>query len=276
MNKIHGGKCYFRSEYCFMRSILAVIRIISVFIIILAGVTVLAIMMPFTSRKFAHRVFMALKGLMLWVVGVRVHGPEFETIQPGMIMANHRSYLDVLFIPTKRLFTIVGKVEVRSWPVIGWAARALGVIWVKRESKESRRSTRDYIVKAMKRGETVVLFPEGTSGEGPTLLPLKPGMFFECAKHNFPIYQWSLHFDNAKTAFPPGISFIKHLWAICREWHINAYIEIRQQPLQSNNGEELIEDAKYWWNNSLIGLSKAHPAKHSGYWPDDRKLEVTA
>jgi len=253
-----------------MRSILAFLRISLVFSIILFGVIILALMMPFASRRVAHAVFISLKGVLLWVVGVRVHGEKFETMAPGMIMANHRSYLDVLFIPTKTLFTIVGKVEVRSWPVIGWAARALGVIWVKRESKESRRATRDYIVKAMQKGETVVLFPEGTSGEGPLLLPLKPGMFFECATHGFPIYQWSLHFDNAKTAFPPGIPFMKHLWLLCKEWHVNAYIEIREEPIHGSDGQALVNDATQWWNSSLTKLNEKYPARNLGFWPDKR------
>ena len=95
-----------------------------------------------------------------------------NTIGPGLIIANHRSYLDVLFIPTNKFFTIVGKVEIRSWPLIGWAGRALGVIWVKRESKSSRSQTKQTITEAVKRGNTVVLFPEGTSSEGPLLMPV--------------------------------------------------------------------------------------------------------
>lgn len=253
-----------------MRSLLAFFRIFVVFSIILFGVILLALMMPFTSRKTAHWVFISLKGVLLWVIGVRVHGPSFDAMEPGMIMANHRSYLDILFIPTKALFTIVGKVEVRSWPIIGWAARALGVIWVKRESKESRKSTKDYIVKSMKKGQTVVLFPEGTSGEGPLLFPLKPGMFYECATHNFPIYQWSLHFDNAKTAFPPGVPFLKHLWLMCQEWRVNAYIDLREEPIRGNDGEELVENATSWWNASLTQLNNKYPVKHSGFWPDPR------
>ena len=258
-----------------MRFIQAFARILLVFSIILFGVCLLALMMPFSSRRLAHTVFLRLKGILLWVVGVRVHGPSFDHMEPGMIMANHRSYLDILFIPSTALFTIVGKVEVRSWPIIGWAARALGVIWVKRESKESRKKTKDYIVKSMHAGQTVVLFPEGTSGEGPLMYPLKPGMFFECAAHNFPIYQWSLHFDNAKTAFPPGIPFMKHLWTLCKESRINAYIELREAPLRGNDGDVMLEEATKWWNTSLASLNERYPAKNAGYWPDARVSELS-
>ena len=253
-----------------MRTIRAFFRIILIFIILLLGISILAVLMPFATRETAHAIFMLLKGSLLRAIGVKVHGPKMESIGPGLIMANHRSYLDVLFIPTSELFTIVGKIEVRSWPVFGFAGRALGVLWVNRESKESRSQTRESIVNAIHSGQKVVIFPEGTSWEGPLLLPLKPGMFHESAKHNFNIYQWSLHFDNAITGYPPGVSFLKHLWFICKETSINAYVDVREVPVASSSASELLEDCSAWWNESLTKLSEKHPARNSGYWPDAR------
>ena len=259
-----------------MKYILGTIRVALIFVIILLGILLLAAMYPFAGRRAAHRIFMAIRWALLWAVGVRVHGPKFKNIGPGIIMANHRSYLDVLFIPTSELFTIVGKKEVKSWPFIGWAARALGVIWVKRESKESRTQTRQDILDAVEEGQTVVLFPEGTSGEGPLLLPLKPAMFYESAQRGFNIYQWSLHFDSAKTGFPPGVSFIKHLWAVCSEWRINAYIDVREEPLHMKDGDALIQEASNWWNDSLLKSATKNPARDSGYWPDTRDFSIAA
>src|SRR5210317_2482531 len=259
-----------------MKNILGFIRVCGVFSIIFIGVFSLAAMYPFAGRRAAHRIFMAIRWALLWAVGVRVHGPKFKNIGPGIILANHRSYLDVLFIPTSELFTIVGKKEVKSWPFIGWAAQALGVIWVKRESKESRTQTRQDILDAVEEGQTVVLFPEGTSGEGPLLLPLKPAMFYESAQRGFNIYQWSLHFDSAKTGFPPGVSFIKHLWAVCSEWRINAYIDVREEPLHMKDGDALIQEASNWWNDSLLKSATKNPARDSGYWPDTRDFSIAA
>lgn len=258
-----------------MKSVLGFIRVCGVFTIILLGVLSLAVLYPFAGRRIAHRVFMALRWVLLWIVGVKVSGPRFDKIGPGILMANHRSYLDVLFVPTSDLFTIVGKAEVKSWPLIGWAAKALGVLWVKRESKVSRTKTRDNIIAAIKDGQTVVLFPEGTSWEGPQMLPLKPAMFYESAKHGFDIYQWSLHFDSAKTGFPIGINFISHLWAVCCETKINAYVDVRAVPISHTDGDVLIADAQEWWKQSLLGLSEAYPARDCGYWPDDR-LKIQA
>ena len=253
-----------------MKNILGFIRVVGVFSVILIGVLSLAFLYPFAGRKVAHRFFINLRWVLLWIVGVKVSGPRFDSIGPGILMSNHRSYLDVLFVPTSDLFTIVGKAEVKSWPLIGWAARALGVLWVKRESKESRTKTREGIIEAIKDGQTVVLFPEGTSWEGPQMLPLKPGMFYESAKYGFNIYQWSLHFDSAKTGYPVGINFISHLWAVCCVRKINAYVDVRPVPISNPDADALMDYAQEWWKNSLAGLSEAYPARHSGYWPDKR------
>ena len=83
-----------------MKSVLGFIRVCGVFTTILLGVLSLAVLYPFAGRRIAHRVFMALRWVLLWIVGVKVSGPRFDKIGPGILMANHRSYLDVLFVPT--------------------------------------------------------------------------------------------------------------------------------------------------------------------------------
>jgi 1-acyl-sn-glycerol-3-phosphate acyltransferase len=254
-----------------MRYILGIIRIILVFTTIFWGVLLLACLFPFGGRKQAHALFMSIRWVLLWIVGVKVHGPKFENIGPGIIMANHRSYLDVLFVPTSKMFSIVGKAEVKNWPFIGWAAQAMGVIWVKRESSASRAQTRYDIIHAIEKGHRVVLFPEGTSWEGPLLLPIKPAMFYESARRGFDIYQWSIHFDTAKTGYPRGINFFAHLWAVCSEPKINAYVSVRKEPLRMKDGEEMLAEAKRWWLETLTVMSEEHPARHSGYWPDARR-----
>ena len=254
-----------------MRKVRAVLKIICILVILIGGISFLLFSSPFTNRRLSHRIFIKFKALLLSVLSIKVHGEKFEKIGPGLIIANHRSYLDVLCIPTNHFFTIVGKVEIRSWPLIGWAGKVLGVIWVKRESKSSRSQTKQIITEAVKRGDTIVLFPEGTSSEGPLLMPVHPGMFLEAAKHGFRLYQWSLHFDNAKIAYPPGISFLKHLWETCQLNRVNVYIEVRQAPLKGIDGIALCNEAILWWDKSLKSLNEKFPVADIGYWPDYRE-----
>lgn len=268
--KIAFSLLVYSRDFVFMRSIIAFFRVLGVFAVLIGGIGALVLTSPMASRRASHKIYMSFKGILLWVVGIKVHGQKFDKIGPGLIIANHRSYLDVLFIPTEEFFTIVGKIEVRSWPLIGWAGRALGTIWVKRESKNSRSQTKEAISNAVKDGETVVLFPEGTSWEGPLLLPVRPGMFYEAADQGFKLYQWSLHFDDATTGFPPKIPFGKHLWELCKRRNVNAYTEVREIPISGTDGTKLCNDAISWWNESLSRLNEKYPMRNAGFWPDDR------
>ena len=81
---------------------------------LIIGIGVLVLTAPISNPRWSHKIYMKFKGLVLWVIGIKVHGEPFERIGPGLIIANHRSYLDVLFIPTEEYFTIVGKVEDRA------------------------------------------------------------------------------------------------------------------------------------------------------------------
>ena len=60
-----------------MKSVLGFIRVCGVFTTILLGVLSLAVLYPFAGRRIAHRVFMALRWVLLWIVGVKVSGPLF-------------------------------------------------------------------------------------------------------------------------------------------------------------------------------------------------------
>lgn len=253
-----------------MKAFVGILRILGIVILLLLGLISLFLVSPFRNRSLANSLFLFFKKLLLKVLGVKVHGPKWENLKPGLVMANHRSYLDVLFIPTDRPITFVAKREVRSWPLIGQAAQGLGTIWVKRENKKSRMLTRERILRAIDKGKNVVVFPEGTSWEGPQMLPLKPAMFYESAVRSIPIYQWSVHFDNAKTAFPIGVGFVKHLWSVVTVGTINAYVDLRKEPLLNKDGDALLLEATSWWKTSLRKLYNRVETRDENYWPDER------
>ena len=64
--------------------------------------------------EFIHRVY-ALMGIRVFVQGEL---PE----EPSILMGNHRSYVDAVMIPAKTPVVFVGRVESKSWPIIGWGA----------------------------------------------------------------------------------------------------------------------------------------------------------
>lgn len=116
--------------------------------------------------------------ITLRAIGVRVHvHGEPEMRRPLMIAANHVSWLDILVISSVVDATFVAKAEVRDWPVFGTLARLQRSIFIKREERRQTQAQADEMAARLNAGETVVLFPEGTTTDGNRLGELKSSLF---------------------------------------------------------------------------------------------------
>src|SRR5690606_24593434 len=114
----------------------------------------------------------------LRMIGVRVHvHGETETRRPLMIAANHASWLDILVMASVVDATFVAKAEVRDWPVFGHLARLQRSIFIRREERRQTREQADEMASRLNAGETVVLFPEGTTTDGNRLGEMKSALF---------------------------------------------------------------------------------------------------
>ena len=109
------------------------------------------------------------------VLGIRVrtHG---STPSSGLLVSNHLSYLDIVVLSSLRPCVFVAKRDVATWPLFGWLARAAGTIFVDRERRFSSPEAVELIRDAIAGGSLVVIFPEGTSSDGLTVLPFRSAL----------------------------------------------------------------------------------------------------
>jgi 1-acyl-sn-glycerol-3-phosphate acyltransferase len=98
----------------------------------------------------------------------------------GLVVSNHLSYLDVLAYASIAPCVFVAKQEVRAWPVFGAFATIAGTIYVDRERSATNGGVSALIEQALQAGVPVVLFPEGTSSNGKSVLRFH-SRFFEPA-----------------------------------------------------------------------------------------------
>jgi len=115
---------------------------------------------------------------LLRVLNVRISCADKPVFRAhhGFIFPNHVSFADALVMVAITPVRFLAKAEIRSWPVIGMIAKAIGCVFVKREDKKSRSEARAALAKV----ETVppiALFPEGKRGPGDELLPFRYGAF---------------------------------------------------------------------------------------------------
>jgi len=181
---------------------------------------------------------------MLKVFGVRtvLHG---EKPKVGLMMSNHQSYIDIWIIPKYAITVFVAKAEVKKMPLVGWGASAVNTVYVDRSSKESRKKTKDEIAARLKNGRSVIIFPEGTTGDGNGLLPLKPGMFFTAAEEGFPIIPVAIFYENPDLAWVGDDDMGAHFFRNFSKWSTKAHV-IFGEPITGSDGEELMIRVRDW------------------------------
>jgi 1-acyl-sn-glycerol-3-phosphate acyltransferase len=123
---------------------------------------------------------------------VSASGPLPRT---GLIVSNHLSYLDILFFSSLMPCIFVSKSEVLSWPLFGILARCGGSIFVHRGRATVIDRVSSQIATALQAGIPVVLFPEGTSTDGTSVLRFFPALFEAAIQTKAPVFPSAIAYE---------------------------------------------------------------------------------
>lgn len=113
-----------------------------------------------------HAVLCRLIGLKVQVVGAPSRGPSV------LFVSNHSSWLDVLVLGSVLEAAFVSKAEVGQWPVVGLVARLGRTVFVSRKRSGTGKEAEE-IQERLAAGDSIILFPEGTSNDGTRVLPFR-------------------------------------------------------------------------------------------------------
>lgn len=148
---------------------------VSAFVAFLAATTLLAAGLRITeavTRKAIDRTPWA-RFCFRWAcrcLGLTIHqhgSPSDDTV---MFVSNHISWSDIPILGSLAPIRFLSKAEVGQWPVIGWLARQAGTLFIRRGGGQARR-VRDQIIENLQAGENILVYPEGTTSAGLTVLP---------------------------------------------------------------------------------------------------------
>jgi 1-acyl-sn-glycerol-3-phosphate acyltransferase len=187
---------------------------------ILGSAVVLSSFFPITFRGYHLSMWLvtAVGRSLLWAVNVKWSCTDVARYKQhqGFIFPNHMSYLDILVLIAIAPVRFLAKQEVRSWPVVGQAAMAVGCVFVKRESKESRAIARSSLAH-IDRFPPIVLFPEGRKGPGHLLKPFRYGAFEIVIEGEAPFIPCALVYSQPEWAiWYRGEFVLKAAWRLCR------------------------------------------------------------
>lgn len=118
-----------------------------------------------------HRVFLRLFGLRVTQSGT----PPGER-EPALVLSNHVSWLDIIVLGSLRPLSFVAKSEIAGWPVIGTLARLQRTVFIDRARRSDTANVNATVARRLAGGDLIVLFAEGTTGDGTRLLPFRSSL----------------------------------------------------------------------------------------------------
>lgn len=169
---------------------------------------------------------------------------------PMLLVANHRSYIDIAPILARVPCSFVAKSELRSWPVLGKGAALGNTVFVERADATSRKQTRHAILEALEHGLNVVVFPEGTTSAGQGPLPFRPGVFRTVAGSGFPVVPVAISYRDTDTAYVGEDTFLGNFMRVFSRRKTSVRICVGP-PLHHACPNRLQEAAWQWIDNRL-------------------------
>lgn len=215
-----------------MRPLLAVWRLLRTVLHVLHG---MAVMTRFPALDAAGR----QQRIQWWSAKLlRTMGLALQTSgtpRPGatLIVANHVSWLDIAAIhavaPQARF---VSKADVLHWPLIGWLVKGAGTIFIERERKRDALRVVHQMAESLADGDTVAVFPEGTTTDGRELLPFHANLLHAAVTTGTPVQPVALRYADATHAISPTAEYIgdtslaQSLWRIASARGLVVHVDL--------------------------------------------------
>ena len=121
--------------------------------------------------------------------------------QPGpvLLVSNHISWLDIVVIHATGHCRFVSKADVQRWPLVGMLATGAGTLYIERESRRDAMRVVHHMAERLQAGDVLAVFPEGTTGDGSTVLPFHANLLQAAISAQAPVQPMALHFVSGVT-----------------------------------------------------------------------------
>jgi 1-acyl-sn-glycerol-3-phosphate acyltransferase len=106
---------------------------------------------------------------------------------PMLVVANHISWVDILALHAVCAYRFVAKADVQHWPLLGTVVTGGGTLYVKRESRRDAMRVVHRMAQALKDGDILAVFPEGTTSDGSSVLPFHSGLIQAAISADAPV-----------------------------------------------------------------------------------------
>jgi 1-acyl-sn-glycerol-3-phosphate acyltransferase len=111
----------------------------------------------------------------LFGLRIRVKGQQTQQ-RPALLVANHVSYLDIPLYGAVSSATFISRADVAHWPLFGFLAKISDTTFIERIPAKVRLH-RKQLIERLEKGQTLIMFAEGSTSNGASVLPFKSSLF---------------------------------------------------------------------------------------------------
>ena len=204
-----------------MRAPIAVWRLLRLSLHILHGLALIALRFDGLAKpqRQHHIQWWSRKTLRLLGVELQLRGQG----RPGakLVVANHVSWLDIAamhaVLPEARF---VSKAELKHWPIVGMLVVGVNTLFIERSSKRDALRVVHQTAEALQAGDTVAVFPEGTTGPGPEPLPFHANLLQAAIATEMPIQPVVLRWHEPGERFSTTARFVGDMTLVRSLWSV--------------------------------------------------------
>jgi 1-acyl-sn-glycerol-3-phosphate acyltransferase len=198
---------------------------------VLIGLAIALLLFPWQSQQRRNptiriwsRVLLSICGARLRVSGVALDAQLARSgvadWTPGrLLLSNHISWIDVFAILATLPSRFVAKAEIGRWPLLGWLVTLVGTLYIERGRRHAVAAMNHQVHARLKAGETIAVFPEGTTTDGSELLPFHSNLIAPALEVGCDVWPVALRYTergqpSRAAAFVGQMGLVTSLWNI--------------------------------------------------------------
>jgi 1-acyl-sn-glycerol-3-phosphate acyltransferase len=164
-----------------MRFFFGPLRLLGLLLLLVSGLLIATLIFPWQSQAVRNRIIRAWSRVLVAVCGLRVNVvgalPD-ELARTGLLagsagrllLVNHISWIDIFALNAAMPTRFVAKAEIGRWPVMGTLVTLAGTLYIERGRRHAVHAMNQRVRDRLQAGESVAVFPEGTTTDGMRLL----------------------------------------------------------------------------------------------------------
>ncbi|MDR9418952.1 lysophospholipid acyltransferase family protein [Gracilimonas sp.] len=182
-----------------------------------------------------------------YVLGIKIEVDGPVPDPPFMLVSNHLSYADVFVLFSQLRGLFVAKSDVKAWPLIGFIVKTCGILFIDRNRKRDVKRVNELISKNINQNQGVIIFPEGTTSPGISILNFRTSLLEYPASVNLPVSYVAISYQTDSPVAPAyqsvcwwgDDSFFGHFLKLLKLKSISCTLNYGEQKIVDDDRKEL-------------------------------------